>query len=139
MSDLPTARQERPNTVAGFNAKRDELPAYRKALHAEIRKVTVDIDHLEAAIHAQRREALRGPPQGQEGIGQAVHPGQAPRGSGAPHKRRDHRSMACDRGLRTDDATRVLIRKRIGAALISLRERGGLPETTARSMVGKGG
>ena len=31
---------ERPNTVSGLNAKRDELLAYRKALHAEVRKVT---------------------------------------------------------------------------------------------------
>ena len=28
-------RQEHPNIVSGLNAKRDELLAYRKALHAE--------------------------------------------------------------------------------------------------------
>ena len=41
---------ERPNTVSGLVAKRAELVAYRKGLEAELRKVTVDIDHLDAAI-----------------------------------------------------------------------------------------
>jgi hypothetical protein len=41
---------ERPNTVAGLEAKRDELLKLRKLLEAEIRKVTCDIDHLEASI-----------------------------------------------------------------------------------------
>ena len=43
-------RYERPNTVSGLEAKRDELIRYRTALAAEVRKVTCDIDHLEAAI-----------------------------------------------------------------------------------------
>ena len=46
----PPIHYDRPNTVSGLNAKRDELLAYRKALHAEVRKVTCDIDHLEACI-----------------------------------------------------------------------------------------
>ena len=41
---------ERPNTVSGLNAKRDELIRYRIQLEAEVRKVTCDIDHLEGAI-----------------------------------------------------------------------------------------
>jgi hypothetical protein len=50
---MDTARQclERPNTVSGLEAKRDELMAYRTQLQREIKNVTVDIDHLEAAIH----------------------------------------------------------------------------------------
>jgi hypothetical protein len=41
---------ERPNAIAGLNAKRAELVKYRKELEAEVRKATCDIDHLEAAI-----------------------------------------------------------------------------------------
>ncbi|HEX4709238.1 hypothetical protein, partial [Phenylobacterium sp.] len=41
---------ERPNTVAGLVAKRAELVKYRAQLEADIKAVTVDIDHLEAAI-----------------------------------------------------------------------------------------
>jgi hypothetical protein len=43
-------RVERPNTVSGLNAKREELVKYRARLEAEIRKVTCDIDHVDAAI-----------------------------------------------------------------------------------------
>ena len=42
---------ERPNTVAGLEAKRHELTRLRDLLEAEVRKVTSDdIDHLDAAI-----------------------------------------------------------------------------------------
>ena len=56
MSNIHT-KPERPNTVSGLNAKWDELIAYRKALHKEVREVTCDIDHLEAAYgrRASRR------------------------------------------------------------------------------------
>jgi hypothetical protein len=47
---MTTPRVERPNTVSGLNAKRDELIRYRQSLEAEIRKVTCDIDHIEASI-----------------------------------------------------------------------------------------
>ena len=50
MSDAIHQRHERPNTVSGLEAKKAELVKYRDALEAEIRKVTCDIDHLEAAI-----------------------------------------------------------------------------------------
>ena len=48
---------ERPNTVSGLVAKRAELVAYRKGLEAELRKVTVDIDHLDAAIRIEIGQA----------------------------------------------------------------------------------
>lgn len=41
---------DRPNTLAGLKAKHAELIKYRDQLEADIRAVTVDIDHLEAAI-----------------------------------------------------------------------------------------
>jgi hypothetical protein len=43
------ALPERPNSVFGLNARREELIRYRKQLQGEIRKITVDIDHLETA------------------------------------------------------------------------------------------
>jgi magnesium chelatase family protein len=51
-----------------------------------------------ASVHRwrvlHRLQALRGPPQGQEGHGKAVHPWDAARGSGTAYVRRDHRSLA---------------------------------------------
>ena len=41
---------DRPNTLSGLVSKRAELVKYRDQLEADIRAVTVDIDHLEAAI-----------------------------------------------------------------------------------------
>ena len=41
---------ERPNTVSGLKAKREELLCYRTSLEAEICKLRCDIDNLEAAI-----------------------------------------------------------------------------------------
>lgn len=41
---------DRPNTVSGLVAKHKELQALREKYKAEIKKLTVDIDHLDAAI-----------------------------------------------------------------------------------------
>ena len=48
--DMATPSRERPNTLSGLVAKRAELVAYRTRLEADIIALTVDIDHLEAAI-----------------------------------------------------------------------------------------
>ncbi len=45
MSDDPP--YDRPNTVSGLVAKHAELTALREAYRAEIKKLTVDIDHLD--------------------------------------------------------------------------------------------
>jgi hypothetical protein len=73
LSDIPAP--ERPNTLSGLVAKRAELVKYRDQLEADIRAVTVDIDHIEAAIRifdpedtpqARRRyAALHRAPKGQ--------------------------------------------------------------------------
>jgi hypothetical protein len=122
---------ERPNTVSGLNAKRDQLIAYRKRLQADIKKVTIDIDHLEAAI------ALFDPSQTPAATKRYLTRHRAKKGSVKTFilsKLRDApRPMTsaqitdlwlAERGLRADDATRVVIRKRIGAALISARAAG---------------
>ena len=45
-----TKDYDRPNTVSGLVAKHAELTALREKYRAEIKKLTVDIDHLDAAI-----------------------------------------------------------------------------------------
>jgi hypothetical protein len=41
---------ERPNTVAGLVAKHNELSELRERYRNEIKKLTIDIDHLHACI-----------------------------------------------------------------------------------------
>jgi hypothetical protein len=124
-------RPERPNTVSGLNAKRDELIRYRQALHKEVRKVTCDIDHIEAAIrlfdpdnapaafkrYTVRHRARKGSVR--RFILGMLREAQAPLTSAQITQ-----AWLTERGLRTDDDTRVVVRKRIGAALIALRRQG---------------
>jgi hypothetical protein len=122
---------ERPNTVSGLIAKRDELVKLRKGLEIEIKKLTCDIDHLDAAI------ALFDPAQTPRSIQRYVTKHRAKKGSVTPFvvkflrqakgpvTSRDITEAWIEaRGLRTDDATFVIIRKRIGACLTKLREQG---------------
>lgn len=122
---------ERPNTVSGLNAKRDELIRYRDLLEAEVRKVTSDIDHLEAAI------SLFDPKTTPNEIRAYVVKHRARKGTVKRFilglLRESHRPMTSseitalwvsERGLRTDTDTLIVIRKRIGAALIALRRAG---------------
>jgi anti-sigma factor RsiW len=122
---------ERPNTVSGLNAKRDELLAYRKALHAEVRKVTCDIDHLEAASRlfepgntpaAFKRYIVRH--RAKKGTVKRFILGMLREATAPLTSAQITEAWVQDRGLRADDVTRVAIRKRIGAALISLRASG---------------
>ncbi|WP_339830865.1 hypothetical protein [uncultured Parvibaculum sp.] len=119
---------ERPNTVAGLMAKRDELLKLRKHLDAENRKVTCDIDHLDACI------ALFDPANTPEAIQRYATKHRARHGhvrrfvltflrdAKGPVTSRDiTEAWVKDRGLRADDATFVLIRKRIGACLNGLK------------------
>jgi len=124
-------RYERPNTVAGLEAKRDELIRYRTALETEALKVTCDIDHLEAAI------ALFDPNATPNAIKRYVVRHRAKKGSVKAFLldtlREADRPMTsaqltdlwlAKRGLRVSEDVRVVMRKRIGAALISSRARG---------------
>jgi hypothetical protein len=124
-------RFERPNTVSGLEAKKAQLVRYREALEAEIRKVTCDIDHLEAAIalfdpnatpNAIRRYVVRH--RAKKGTVKAfildtLREADAPMTSEAITD-----LWLKARGLNASPDVRVVIRKRIGAALISLRARG---------------
>jgi len=115
---------DRPNTVSGLEAKRAELLKLRDQLEAEARKVTCDIDHLDACI------ALFDPANTPEGVQRYVTKHRAQKGR---LKRfvlgfmRDHpgfhtsravtEAWIADRGLRADEATYTILRKRVGACM----------------------
>lgn len=115
---------ERPNTVAGLVAKHAELSALRDRYKNEIKKLTVDIDHLDATIR------LFDPDADTYAIKEYVVKHRAQKGSvkkfvldcfreaSAPLTSRQITEMwASDRGLAADEATLCILRKRIGACI----------------------
>jgi hypothetical protein len=127
----PGVFSTRPNALAGLVSKRDELVKYRDQLEADIRAVTVDIDHLEAAIRifdpedtpaARRRyAALHRAPKGQSTRFVLAKLREA----SGPLTSRQLADMWCqDRGLVAKDSTVTILRKRIGATLKALHNRG---------------
>lgn len=115
---------ERPNTVAGLIAKHKELCDLRERYQAEVKKLTVDIDHLDACIR------LFDPSADTSEIKQYVTRHRAQKGSvkrfilntfreaSKPMTSRQITEMwAHDRGLVADDATLTILRKRVGACI----------------------
>jgi hypothetical protein len=126
-----TNSPERPNTVAGLEAKRQELHRLRDLLEAEVRKVTCDLDHLDAAI------ALFDPANTPAAVQRYVVKHRAKKGDVRKFVLAALRDAVAPvtsatltdawleaRSLRADEQTRVVIRKRIGACLTSLRNQG---------------
>ena len=124
MTDAPV--YDRPNTVAGLVAKHAELTALRKRYKAEIKKLMVDIDHLDAAIR------LFDPAADTDAIKHYVTKHRAQKGTvkrfvlttfreaSEPLTSRQITELwAADRGLSADDATLATLRKRIGACIKS--------------------
>lgn len=122
---------ERPNTVSGLVAKHAELSALRDRYKAEIKKLTVDIDHLDAAIR------LFDPDADCYAIKQYVTKHRAQKGSvkrfvlsqlrvaSTPiTSRQITEAWAVDRGLVCDEATYATLRKRIGACIKGCRDQG---------------
>lgn len=122
---------ERPNTVSGLVAKHAELSALRDRYKAEIKKLTVDIDHLDAAIR------LFDPDADTYAIKQYVTKHRAQKGSVKRFvlnclresdqpltSRQITEQWAADRGLVCDDATYATLRKRIGACIKGCRDQG---------------
>lgn len=121
-----------PHTIAGLQRKRAELVELRRQLEADLRKVTVDIDHLDAAVR------LFDPESTPAAIRRYTTKHRAKKGHVARFVLERLRATAPDltttrdltqawleaRSLRTDDATFVVIRKRIGACLIKLVAQG---------------
>ena len=132
----PTAsllkRTERPNTVAGLVEKRRELKALRDELDAQLRRVVCDIDHLDAAIR------LFDPATVPTAVARYLTKHRAQKGhvmrfvlsrlreaGGGPLTSRELTEAWIEaRGLRTDDDTFCVLRKRIGSCLIKLRAEG---------------
>jgi hypothetical protein len=119
---------ERPNTVAGLEAKKHELSRLRALLEMELRKVVCDLDHLEAAI------ALFDPANTPAAIRRYTVKHRAKKGDvrkfvlaalrdapGPVTSLTLTQAWLEARSLRADEQTQVVIRKRIGACLISLR------------------
>jgi hypothetical protein len=126
-------RPERPNTVSGLNAKREELLRYRVSLEAEIRKVTCDIDHLEAAIR------LFNPDTSLAAFKAYIVQHRAKKGTlkrflmgtlrDAPTPLTSAQLTDLwleHRGLQVTGETHTVMKRRIGASLISLRAAGTL-------------
>ncbi|MDX2205657.1 MAG: hypothetical protein NW223_23100 [Hyphomicrobiaceae bacterium] len=115
---------ERPNTVAGLVAKHKELCDLRERYAVEIKKLTVDIDHLDACIR------LFDPAADTDAIKAYVTKHRAQKGTvkrfvlstlrtaTAPMTSRQITELwVRDRGLNADEATLTAIRKRIGACI----------------------
>lgn len=137
---------DRPNTVAGLVAKHKELTALRERYRAEIKKLTVDIDHLDAAIRLFDPNADTSP------IKEYVTKHRAQKGSvkrfvlsafreaTEPLTSRQLAEMWLqDRGLVADEATTTTIRKRVGACIKTCVNQGLIEEcgvTTDHDMYG---
>lgn len=122
---------DRPNTVAGLLAKRKELATLRSKLELDLKRVTCDLDHLDATIllfgddvkpaAALPYKAPYRTPKGK--LQRFVLAFLREAGAPATSKAITEAWMAA-RGLRTDEGTFVVLRKRVGACLIGLRRAG---------------
>jgi hypothetical protein len=122
---------DHPNTVSGLLDKRAELAGLLKFHKAEIRKITCDLDHLDAAIrlfdpNADTSRVKRYPTRHRAHRGQMrrfvlaqFRAAQAPITSAQIAQ-----AWIADRRLKADEDTHVLIRKRVGACLTSLKGAG---------------
>lgn len=122
------AASERPNTIAGLQAKRKQLVKLRADLEADVRKVTCDLDHLdacirlfdpEADIRAVKRYATKH--RAKKGQMRRFVLDRLKEATGPMTSLDIAEAWIADRALRADGGTRVMIRKRVGACLISLR------------------
>jgi hypothetical protein len=120
-----------PNTVSGLLSKRAELAGLLKFHRAEIRKITCDLDHLDAAIRmfdpdADTSRVARYPTRHRAQKGEMVSfVLKALRTAKEPVTSLDiTRAMMEARGLKADDQTVVLMRKRVGACLTALKGKG---------------
>lgn len=129
---MTTPPQERPNTIAGLEAKRKQLVKLRKDLEADVRKVTCDLDHLDACIRlfdpaadtaaAIKRYATKH--RAKKGQMRRFVLDRLKEASGPITSLDIAEDWIAERGLRADQGTTVMIRKRVGACLTSLRRSG---------------
>lgn len=122
---------ERPNTVLGLLDKRAQLAGKLKYLRAEERKVICDLDHIDAAIrlfNAKPNESriVRYPTKHRAKKGEVVRMVvRLLKNASAPLTSLDLVLVQIEeRGLKADDETIVLMRKRVGACLNKLKHDG---------------
>lgn len=126
---MTTPPQERPNTIAGLQAKRKQLVKLRADLEGDVRKVTCDLDHIDACIRlfdpaadtatAIKRYATKH--RAKKGQMRRFVLDRLKEATGPLTSLDIAAAWIADRGLKTDDGTRIMIRKRVGACLTSLR------------------
>ncbi len=124
---------ERPNTVSGLQAKRAELVKLRELLQADFKKVTCDIDHLDACLRLfdPAAEELQ-QTKNRYATAHRAHFGHTKRfvlnalriAEGPLTSVAITRDWIKDRGLEPDESTRVILTKRIGACITSLKGQG---------------
>lgn len=123
------------HTIAGLTRKHAELTELRERYRAEIKKLTVDIDHLDATIRLFDPDADASPlreyvtkHRAKKGTVQRFVL-QCLRESDQPLTSRQITEAWCaDRGLVADEATYTTLRKRIGACLKSCAHKGLIKE-----------
>ena len=134
MVRLPCNRaipMERPNTVAGLVAKRTELLKLRKSLELELRQIVSDVDHLDAAIRCfdpantpAARKRYGAKHRAKKGHLKRFVLDRLKEAEGPITSRDITEAWIAARGLRTDDATFVLLRKWVGACLTAAKAAG---------------
>lgn len=124
---------ERPNTIAGLQAKRAELIKLHSQLVADAKKVLCDIDHLDATIRLfdpeadlARRVGKRYAVKHRAAFGHTKRfiLDILRRAEGPMHSRQIAEAWAKDRGLNADEATMNILRKRIGACIKNCKDQG---------------
>jgi len=120
------AAYDRPNTVAGLVEKHKVPSRLRDRYRAEIEKLTVDINHLDAAIRLFDPAADTSPikeyvaqHRAQKGLVKRFVLNTFRQAKEPLISRRLAKLWTTDRGLVADEATYATIRKRIGACLTS--------------------
>jgi hypothetical protein len=129
---MTTSPVERPNTIAGLQAKRKQLVKLRADLEADVRKVTCDLDHLDACIRLFDPSADTAAAIKRYATKHRAKKGQMKRfvldrlkaASGPITSLDIAEAWIADRGLKADHGTRVMIRKRVGACLATLKRAG---------------
>lgn len=117
-----------------MQAKRKQLVKLRAALEADVRKVTCDLDHIDACIRLFDPTADTAAAIKRYATKHRAKKGQMRRfvldrlkETARPLTSLDiAQAWITERGLRTDDGTKVMIRKRVGACLASLKRSGEL-------------
>lgn len=128
MTDL--IKYERPNTISGLKTKRTELVKLRKELMREAKKVLCDIDHIDATIrlfdpkadnkqfrlnrYATKHRAPKG--QMKRFVLNQLRISETPLTS-----RQITEAWIKDRGLEPDEDTIVILRKRVGACIVTAK------------------